>query len=71
MVIVESKSSEAALHHSIFLGQITFKKPVGVFGVVVQLKKKLLSHVAQTRWDGMSMQNSVIAMLVKCALNFE
>ena len=28
----------------------------------------LTQHGAQTRWDGVSLQNAVVAMLVKCAL---
>ena len=28
-----------------------------------------VEHFSFTRWDGVSLQNAVVAMLVKCALN--
>ena len=48
------------MQHSItpLLDQIALTQPGGVFWVIVQ-----------TRWDGVSQQNAMVAMLVKCALN--
>ena len=46
---------------TLFLGQIALTQLGGVFWVIVPK--------AQTRWDGVSLQNAVVAMLVKCALN--
>ena len=48
---------------SLLLGQIALTQPGGVLGhcpVEKQMK---------TRWNGVSLQNAVVAMLVKCALN--
>jgi hypothetical protein len=58
------------MQHSItlLLGQIAFTQPGGVFWVIVLLEKQM---IAQTRWDGVPLQNAVVAMLVKCALNFK
>ena len=52
------------MQHSItlLLGQIARTQLKGVLGHCPVEK-------AQTRWDGVSLQNAVVAMLVKCALN--
>ena len=33
------------------------------------VEKQMISPLAQTRWDGVSLQNAVVAMLIKCTLN--
>ena len=56
------------MQHSItlLLGQIALTQPGGVLGHC-PVEKQMIGP--QTRWDGISLQNSVVAMLVKCALN--
>jgi hypothetical protein len=46
---------------TVLLGQIALTQSGGVLGHCPVEK--------QTRWDGVSLQNAVVAMLVKCALN--
>lgn len=60
------------MQHSITLlpGQIAFTKPRGVFGVMILLENKCWPHKVQTSCYGMLIQNVVLVMLVKCALNF-
>ena len=55
------------MQHSItfLLGQIALTQPTQCW-VIVLLEKQMK---AQTRWDGISLLNAVVAMLVKCALN--
>ena len=54
------------MQHSItlHLGQIALTQPGGVLSHC-PVEKRM---IAQTRWDGVSLQNAVVAMLVKCAL---
>ena len=56
------------MQHSItlLLGQITLTQPGSVLCHCPVEKQHM---IAQTRWDGVSLQNAVVAMLVKCALN--
>ena len=46
-------------------GLLAIKIPGDAFGVFVLLKNKRWSRYAQTRWDGMALQDAVVAMLVK------
>jgi hypothetical protein len=58
------------MQHSItlLLGQIAIKKPGGM-ACHCPVEHFFYSHLAQTRWDGVLLQNAVVAMLVKCDLN--
>ena len=51
---------------TLLLGQIALTHPGGVLGHC-RVEKHMI--VPQTRWDGVLLQNAVVAMLVKCALN--
>jgi hypothetical protein len=55
------------MQHSItlLLDQIALTQPGGVLGQC-PVEKRM---VAQTRWNGVSLQNALVAMLVKCPLN--
>ena len=55
------------MQHSItlLLVKIALTQPGGVLGHC-PVEKQV---IAQTRWDGVTLQNAVVAMLVKCALN--
>ena len=65
-MIVEARSSDAALHNS--LGQIALTQPGGVLGHC-PVEKQMIVPLSTTKWDGVLLQNAVVAMLVKCALN--
>ena len=52
---------------SLLLGQIALTQPRGVLGHCPV--EKTNDSPTQTRWDGVSLQNAVVTMLVKCALN--
>ena len=56
------------MQHSItlILVQISLTQPGGLLGHC-PVEKQII--VPQTRWDCISLQNAVVAMLVKCALN--
>ena len=60
---MEARSSDAALHHS-----LSWSNSLGVLGHC-PVEKQMIVQLIQTRWDGVSLQNDVVAMLVKCALN--
>jgi hypothetical protein len=53
---------------SLHLGQIALILPGGVLGHC-PVEKQMIVALDQTRWEGLSLQNAVVAMLVKCALN--
>ena len=55
--------------HSItlLLGQKALTLPGGVFWVIDCPVEKMIVPLRRTRWDGISLQNAVVAMLVKCA----
>ena len=59
------------MQHSITLlhGQIALTQHGGVLGHC-PVEKQMIAPliVPQTRWDGVSLQNALVAMLVKCAL---
>ena len=59
------------MQHSItlLLGQIALTQPGGVLGHCPVEKQMTVPLKTQTRWDGVSLQNAVVAMLVTCALN--
>ena len=50
---------------TLLLGQIAHTKPIGVLGHCPG-EKQMIVPLSQTRWDGVSLQNAVVAMLVKC-----
>ena len=58
------------MQHSITfrLGQIALTQPEGVLGHC-PVEKQMIILLNATRWDGVSLQNAVVAILVKCALN--
>ena len=55
------------MQHSItlLLGQIALTQPGGVL-CHCPVEKQM---IGQSRWDGVSLHNAVVAMMVKCALN--
>ena len=53
---------------TVLLGQIALTQPGGVLGHC-PVEKQMIVPQAQTRWDAVSLQNAVVAMMVKCALN--
>ena len=55
-------------HFITVLGQIALTQPGGVLRHC-PVKKQMIVPLSATRWDGASLQNVVVAMLVKCALN--
>ena len=57
------------MQHSItlLLGQIVLTQPGGVLGYC-PVEKQMIVPLSATRWDGISLQNALVAMLVKCAL---
>ena len=58
------------MQHSItfLLGQIALT-PLGVVLGHCPVEKQMKVPLSATRWDGVSLQNAVVTMLVKCALN--
>ena len=58
------------MQHSIILilGQIALTQPGGVLGHC-PVEKQMIVPLTQTIWEGVSLQNAGVAMLVKCALN--
>ena len=58
------------MQHSItfLLGQIALTQPGVVLGHC-PVEKQIIVPQGQTRWDGVSLQNAVVAILIKCALN--
>ena len=58
------------MQHSItlLLRQIVLTQPGGVLGHC-PVEKQIIVPLSETRRDGVSMQNAVVAILVKCALN--
>jgi hypothetical protein len=58
------------MQHSItlLLGKIAYSQPGGVLGHC-PVEKQMIVPQARTRCDDVSLQNNVVAMLVKCALN--
>ena len=64
---MEIRSSDAALHHSpSWSNRLT--QPGGMLGHC-PVEKQMIVPLSTNRWDGVSLQNAVVAMLVKCALN--
>ena len=57
------------MQHSItlLLGKIALTQSGGVLGHC-PVEKQM---IRQTRWDGVLLQNAVVAILVKCALNYK
>ena len=57
------------MQHSItLLVQIALTQPGGVLGHC-PVEKQMTVPLNAIRWDGISLQNAVAAMLVKCAFN--
>ena len=56
------------MQHSItlLLGQIALTQPGGVLGHCPVEKKQMIVPLSANRWDGVSLQNAVVAMLVVC-----
>ena len=55
---------------TLLLGQIALTQPGGVLGQCPVEKQMIVPLSAnQMGWDGVSLQNAVVALLVKCALN--
>ena len=59
------------IQHSItlLLGQMALTQPGGVLGHCLVEKQMIVGLQVQTRWDGVMLQNVVVAMLVKYDLN--
>ena len=71
-VIVEARSSDEALHHSPSWSNSSYIAWKCVWGHCPVEKQRMVPlSTNQMGWDGMSLSSAVVAMLVKCALNFE
>ena len=68
-VIVEARSSDAALHHSPSWSNSPYTAWRCVLGHC-PVEKQMIAPLSANQM-GWSMQNAVVAMLVKCALNSE
>jgi hypothetical protein len=68
-MIVEARSSDAALHSiTLLLGHIALTQPGGVL-VHCPVEKQMIVPLRPNQIEWHSLQNTVVAMLVKCALN--
>ena len=67
---MEARSSDAALSHSPSWSNIPYTAWRGVLGHCPVEKQMIVPVRAnQMGWSGVSLQNAVVAMAVKCALN--
>ena len=53
---------------TLLLGQLSLTQPGGVLGHC-PVEKQMIVPLSPSRWAGVLLQNDVVAMLVKCALN--
>ena len=58
------------MQHSItiIIGKIALSQSGGVLGHC-PVEKQMIVPLSPTQWDGILLQNAVVAMLVKCGLN--